>query len=113
MSTMLICVAIYLAFGWLSLFVAGILDFDVFPKETIFFLWPLLWMFALVVIVGYTLVQFVTWGNHKFPSIRRYQSWVDRKIHCIKIILDPYKLGFVVAEKIEQRKINRHRKTKD
>lgn len=104
MSTMLICVAIYLAFGWLSLFVAGMLDFDVFEKSTIFFFWPLVLMIALVVTVGDTLVQFVILWNHKSTSIRRCQLRVARSLHCIKIILNPYELGFVVAKKIEQRK---------
>ena len=101
MSTMLICVALYLAFGWLSLFVAGMLDFDVLEKSTIFFFWPLVLMIALVVTVGDTLVIRV---NHKFPNIRRCQFRVARSLYCIKIILNPYELGFVVAKKIEQRK---------
>lgn len=101
MSTMLICVALYLAFGWLSLFVAGMLDFDVLEKSTIFFFWPLVLMIVLVVTVGDTLVIRV---NHKFPNIRRCQFRVARSLYCIKIILNPYELGFVVAKKIEQRK---------
>lgn len=104
MSTVLICVAIYLAFGWLSLFVAGMLDFDVLEKSTIFFFWPLVLMIALVVTVGDTSVQFVIRVNHKFPNIRRCQFRVARSLYCIKMILNPYELGFVVAKKIEQRK---------
>lgn len=110
MPTIIMCVAIYLAFGWLSLFVAGMLDFDVFPKHMIFFFYPFVWMFVLAVAVVDTLVHLVTLGKNKSPSIRRYLLWGDRILHCVKMIFDPYELGLVVVKKIEQMKIRRNTK---